>query len=289
MIRKEKFLFTTGLVDIGTKCIFRFNKDMFYESPRKDDWWDSDSDEDDQKIREETIDENIAIIKNIGLEKIELSSHRTNTPQYCGTRSFKGNSSIINTTPIFDIKSGIIMDFMKLEWIFLVQPYITKIHMNSLACCCKKLNAYITQQTFYFSYDMPIMPHKNFDECTFCGKIVRITTGENCKDDFVACDKCIKLYKVPICVSTILTVEKSRIFPYKDQWTPDCKPIMVPDSYVCHLEDIISSKYEYWKLAINCVNFALGKDIYNPKWCKIENCTNTKVGHLINFLHKKKL
>src|SRR5579864_6933294 len=37
-IRKEKFLFTTGLVDIGTKCIFRFNKDMFYESPRKDDY-----------------------------------------------------------------------------------------------------------------------------------------------------------------------------------------------------------------------------------------------------------
>ena len=262
-IRKEKFLFTTGLVDVGTECIFRFKQDVFY------DHYCLDSDDDDrfatwvrvnrEQEREKTIDQNIAIINNIGLENIEFLSHRSDTLQNWGTGAFKENYSIINRSPIFDIRSEIVVDLMNLEWIFLVQPYITKIHMNSLACCCKKLNAYIAGQVFYSPYNTIIMPFITFD-CTFC--------GENCKENFIACDDCMKLYKMPICVGNILTVEKSRIFPCEDHLTLDCKPIVVPDSYVCHLKDIIPSKYEYWKLAINCVNLALREEIYNPKWCK---------------------
>ena len=75
-------------------------------------------------------------------------------------------------------------------------------------------------------------------------------------------------------------IHKSDIFIYNKRILS-----IVSDFYVRHLQREIHI-VDYWILAIACMNTVIKNGIYNvEKYCTVENCTNEKVGHLINCIH----
>lgn len=209
-----------------------------------------------------------------------------------GSHNLMTNSAIQNTIGIFEIQnSTIIIDLNNLGWIIFIQKYINKHAANSLKCCCKKLNDLIKKQENQQSGKIYNVENSIVDEsnCVFCGEWCHRKTGDTCRYNFPVCIKCAKLYHGPIRVGTNIIVEKSRLFPHLNS-----NSVMIPDYYVRHLKNQINDKYEYWKLAINCFNFAMNLTLNENKkpikyqLCKNRsNCTNKQVGHLINFVHKK--